>query len=144
MNHRSKVPRICLTCGRDFFAIKSEVNRGYGKYCSRKCAKTGKANPFWGKGYTQEGKAHPNWHGGITPPQKRAHNILNRAVKKGEIVPQACEECGSTTNVDGHHDDYSKPLEVHWLCRSCHAKKDGRIKKLNEGLRLKNIAEAGR
>ena len=33
----------------------------------------------------------------------------------------ACSRCGSTTLIDGHHEDYSKPLEVVWLCRcACH------------------------
>ncbi len=33
-----------------------------------------------------------------------------------------CDNCGSTENLDRHHQDYSKPLEVRTLCRSCHKK----------------------
>lgn len=33
---------------------------------------------------------------------------------------QPCSECGSTKNVCRHHDDYTKPLEIRWLCRTCH------------------------
>lgn len=36
-------------------------------------------------------------------------------------VPDNCSKCGAIGPVDGHHEDYSKPLEVLWLCRPCHA-----------------------
>lgn len=32
-----------------------------------------------------------------------------------------CRECGSQDS-QKHHADYSKPLEVEWLCRDCHEK----------------------
>lgn len=46
---------------------------------------------------------------------------LNAAVRRGEIKRGACEACGTTENVQGHHDDYDKPLDVRWLCTVCHA-----------------------
>jgi ribosomal protein S27AE len=45
---------------------------------------------------------------------------LNSAVKAGRIVREACERCGHA-EAQGHHDDYSKPLDVRWLCTLCHA-----------------------
>lgn len=35
--------------------------------------------------------------------------------------PDNCENCNKVCVVDGHHLDYSKPLDVIWLCRQCHA-----------------------
>lgn len=54
------------------------------------------------------------------PEKKKAHGKVSYALKKGVIKKLPCEECGSTI-VDAHHDDYSKPLEVRWLCRQHHA-----------------------
>jgi hypothetical protein len=34
-------------------------------------------------------------------------------------VPEPCERCGAP-DAEKHHDDYSRPLAVRWLCRSCH------------------------
>lgn len=57
------------------------------------------------------------------PDRALAHQILGNAVARGKFKKQSvCEFCGATTNIDGHHQDYSRPLEVIWLCRSCHQK----------------------
>jgi len=50
--------------------------------------------------------------------------IVMSALAKGELVPaENCERCGGKTKgrkLDGHHADYNKPLDVEWLCRTCH------------------------
>jgi len=43
-------------------------------------------------------------------------------------MPLLCEKCAEKPPADMHHEDYSKPLEVIWLCRGCH--KRGHIEKL--------------
>jgi hypothetical protein len=55
----------------------------------------------------------------------RARSALTSAVHAGRITkPSHCERCGDRvsdpTDLHGHHHDYSKPLEVEWLCRGCH------------------------
>lgn len=53
----------------------------------------------------------------------RAHSAVARALKKGTLVkPLDCEGCGPAYSgkLEAHHDDYSKPLEVKWLCDCCH------------------------
>lgn len=46
---------------------------------------------------------------------------LNVAVRDGKLTrPDSCESCGGNSKVDGHHHDYSKPLDVMWLCKQCH------------------------
>jgi hypothetical protein len=46
------------------------------------------------------------------------------AIRKGEIERQPCQWPGCTVGADqtqAHHTDYSKPLDVMWVCRKHHA-----------------------
>ena len=54
--------------------------------------------------------------------KRSAHIRLGNAVKSGKIVkPDACSVCGNTQRrIHGHHYDYSKPLDVIWVCPPCH------------------------
>lgn len=53
----------------------------------------------------------------------KAQNKLNKAVQYGRVTkPEKCERCNQVADLDGHHHDYNKPLDVIWLCRSCHMK----------------------
>lgn len=56
------------------------------------------------------------------PERVKARNDLNKAIVKGLITKgENCKCCGfSSSNLHGHHYDYSKPLEVIWLCNDCH------------------------
>lgn len=48
--------------------------------------------------------------------QNNAHKAAHKAIKQGELIKGPCEICGTPDNVNGHHDDYAKPLEIRWLC----------------------------
>jgi hypothetical protein len=54
------------------------------------------------------------------PLAAAAHVKLRRAVRRGELERQPCTQCSSTQTIHGHHPDYSRPLEVVWLCQRCH------------------------
>lgn len=53
--------------------------------------------------------------------KQRVRKLARHAVARGDLVRQPCEVCGAA-QVEGHHDDYSKPLEVRWLCPTHHRK----------------------
>ena len=56
------------------------------------------------------------------PLKVSARTQLNNAVKcKSIIKPNKCEKCLERHQLNAHHCDYSKPLEVVWLCTKCHA-----------------------
>lgn len=52
--------------------------------------------------------------------RKLAINMLNNAVRDGKVIKEPCEVCGTEEWVHGHHDDYTKPLKVRWLCAAHH------------------------
>lgn len=47
-----------------------------------------------------------------------AHALVRQAIRRGVLTKQPCF-CGEL-QVDAHHEDYAKPLDVHWLCRRHH------------------------
>jgi hypothetical protein len=61
--------------------------------------------------------------------KSRARQAVLAAIARGELSrPSNCERCGAASNpllrkpdIEAHHHDYSKPLEVEWLCVRCHA-----------------------
>ena len=55
------------------------------------------------------------------PDAMLAKSKVRSALKKGELVRGACEECGAE-KAEAHHDDYNYPLKVRWLCSKCHHK----------------------
>lgn len=55
------------------------------------------------------------------PEKVRAHSRVGDAKRRGELSPEPCRECGSTKSIHAHHEDYSRPLDVEWLCAACHA-----------------------
>lgn len=58
----------------------------------------------------------------VYPEKLAANQMVLAAVKSGELIrPERCEQCRKSKFIHGHHPDYSKPLEVEWLCTACHA-----------------------
>lgn len=60
------------------------------------------------------------------PEKDSARRRVSRAVKNGELKRKPCEVCGSFYS-QAHHEDYSKPLDVIWLCRKHHLELHGKV-----------------
>jgi hypothetical protein len=65
-----------------------------------------------------------------SPLCNQVHNLLMKAIKRGEVQRKPCEICGAL-RVHGHHDDYSKPLSVRWLCAIHHAQVHAEKRRIN-------------
>lgn len=50
----------------------------------------------------------------------KARMATNWAIKTGKLKRLPCE-CGNP-KTEAHHKDYSKPMDVLWLCKPCHWK----------------------
>lgn len=75
---------------------------------------------------TKEGKEHirrsDKKYNDANKDKNKARNDAGYAVRCGKLTPQPCETCGKL-KVQKHHEDYSRPLDVEWLCRKCHRNK---------------------
>lgn len=56
----------------------------------------------------------------------KAHAAVDKAIRKGGLTRQPCERC-ERTDTHAHHEDYSKPLEVRWLCPPHHKERHKEI-----------------
>lgn len=53
--------------------------------------------------------------------KQRARQIVYEAIRHGKLKkPSKCTHCLEKKRLEGHHEDYAKPLEVIWLCKKCH------------------------
>ena len=89
----------------------------------------------------EEGDRNNNWKGGKKPnnyykkrsearyPEKAmARAVYNRERRAGRIDKLPCVVCGNPMS-EAHHEDYTKPLNIIWLCRKHHVIADRKLKK---------------
>jgi hypothetical protein len=61
------------------------------------------------------------------PEKYKATRAVNNAIAQGKMNrPSKCSKCLIECKPEGHHTDYSKPLEVIWLCLKCHNQEHGK------------------
>lgn len=111
---------LCSGCG-------AERDRGSQRYCKACHAAYMRANRPKFSEMPDDARARAS-----------ARAYANEYQRRGKLVPKPCELCNST-DVQKHHDDYTKPLAVRWLCRDCHldlhrSEKRGDVALLNAAL----------
>ena len=103
----------CKKCCRDY--TQSEAGKAAHKRANQKYFQTSA-----GKIARQKGDQK---HHKLYPERAKAHRIVRTAIRKGILIrPSNCESCSENGFIESHHEDYSKPLDVNWLCTKCHAK----------------------
>ncbi len=123
-----RIGRLCKTCNKIACSEYRKNNR-------EKVAASNRAyrlaHPEWAKAkgrksYQRNRQAYldrVSKYREQNPEKKHAHNLIGSAKLLGKLSPpKYCEQCGAEAKVDAHHDDYSKPIEVRWLCKFCHRK----------------------
>lgn len=116
--NRRPVEVNCAYCGKRFIAKPSRVKHNKRLFCCRQCYYDYAKYLLPKEEHSCYGKGMP-----IEERQKRiaARSILNHYLRDKKIKRQPCEVCGNE-RTEAHHDNYDKPLEVRWLCFSCHRK----------------------
>lgn len=116
-NHKSRQGYWCKVCrskasvesARKHRASKRAANNSYSaRHSANRAAKTA---------------AYRTNH----PERRLAHQSVQTAVRNGTLIAMPCSVCGSA-KTHAHHDDYSKPLDVEWLCHMHHMERHTMLK----------------
>lgn len=130
--------KACKRCGEvlplDMFYVHSRMDDGHLSFCKectkKRVTKHRDANldqartydrlrynehPHRYEMHLQAGKLYKKRH----PEKRRAHSLVGNAIRDGRLMWSPCEVCGAK-RAQAHHDDYSKPLDVRWLCKPHH------------------------
>ena len=123
--------KYCLKCKTskdkaEFYAIKARTD-GLSPYC-RKCYREYLRQ--WAR--TDKGRANVSRKSHRMSVKHAAKLLARRQLRYsvargGTIRPTQCSQCGSPKQIEAHHEDYSKPLDVMWLCQLCHKAHHGKI-----------------
>lgn len=115
------IEKVCSRCrkryfGEDLLELKQH-------FTLDRCTPDGLS--FWCKNCRPKGKSGAQRQKVLTEEQllrSKARTVFRRAVARGKIIrPKKCQSClRKTSPIQGHHPDYSKPLDVLWVCRPCH------------------------
>lgn len=118
------IETVCGQCQSRFWSESARRQM----FCSPAC----RAKHVLGTGELA-GARNPRWAGGVSsdnmryrarqkarwPEKESARKAVAAAVRRGELRRSPCEKCGMTKS-EAHHVDYSRPLDVKWLCRRHH------------------------
>lgn len=120
----------CRSCASEYAKVYYSLNKEQIKATSREYRGSNAGNikrkiKEWLS--TEGGKAKTaavkKKHRQKYPDRHTARKLLRLAVKSGDVVRgEVCETpgCSSAAGLEGHHVDYTRPLQVVWLCKPCH------------------------
>ena len=75
----------------------------------------------WNATHKDECTAYSRKYRATHPERTAGRLAVYRAIRRGELCrPSSCELCGAITLLHAHHHDYSRPVDVIFLCVLCH------------------------
>ena len=108
----------CIECTKAAVRANRAARIEYYRAYDRQRAKS----PHRVEARAEYAKDHPKVFSPGEPEKRAARIAVGNAVRDGAILrPTECEICSASADLHGHHDDYSRPLEVMWVCTACHA-----------------------
>lgn len=114
--------RTCIKCNKikdlEYFRKNKNSWQGRTNECKQCAVKRNKK--VWNNWFRKNKEIYNEKYVDII--KKKARNALGKAVFMGKIIKGPCIVCRNY-KTQGHHDDYSKPLEVIWLCSRHHYEK---------------------
>jgi len=121
-NKKGTLASYCYDCGRlkgkDYRSkLEKDAERKQRRLQNnRKLMAAKRADPSFVEYHNPEyRKTYSDKH----PDQRRIYARIAHHIKKGNIIPLPCMVCGDKKS-EAHHEDYSKPFDLMWLCRSHH------------------------
>ena len=104
MHYSHKYERVCFQCKQKFVGTKTQT------YCSQSCSAISAAKD-----------RQPTFKCGI---KQHARELAQSYIRTGRIKrAEVCNLCKEKSeNIEAHHEDYNKPLDIKWLCMACHRK----------------------
>lgn len=125
-----RAEKLCRSCGvirphSDFGKDRSKAN-GLQSRC-KGCAR--QLTAAWYVANRERVVVRNKAYRAADPIRRAAHLAVQRAVATGRLIAKDyCEECDSRRGIEAHHDDYTRKLDVRWLCRTCHREAHAAIK----------------
>jgi hypothetical protein len=129
---------LCKTCSREHVRRYRAEHPGYAADASRK----------WSEKYPGRASEQTfRWRAANTERvriAKRAQARIKYEIATGKMLRgSVCEQCCATDcAIEAAHVDYSKPLEVLWLCRPCHRRFDNHDPKALKSLASGQLIDA--
>jgi hypothetical protein len=109
-------PGVCIECYKTRVKANREANKE--QYSAYEHERNLKRRDYM---HEQQRKHRAN-----NPEKYKAHTAVGNALRDGRLIRKPCEKCGNIKS-QAHHPDYSKPIEVIWLCFTCHRKEHGQL-----------------
>lgn len=123
--------RFCKSCGQDHPRTYFPSHNVMCKACKKKVDAARRGNRSTSKNDSASARERKRRYNRThsDPVKQAARQAVKLAIGKGQLSPPAtCEACcevprprsDGARGLQAHHDDYSKPLDIRWLCTKCH------------------------